>query len=158
MPYSGFTQVRKKSGKSDNLKKSGEVSKFWYRSGNFEIHLTNQENIRKNGVDMNINPSFQILIVEWCHDLFAQSHNCQLEMQGKWEMYFCSIWTFCKSNHNLVGMAHRSDKCYIFCQMITTIVLLYLCDARELLWKSEYHILGLQKVSKNWPLVGKKPG
>ena len=105
-----------------------------------------------------MNPSFQILSVEWCHDLFAQSHSCQLEMQENREMHFYNIWTFCKSSHNLVGMAHRNDKYYIFCQMITTIIHLYLCDVCEFLWRSGYHILGLQKVSKNWHLVRKKTG
>ena len=109
-----------------------------------------------------MNPSFQILIVRWCHDLFAQCHRCQIEMQENWEMYFYSTCVvfghFCKSSHNLVGMAHRIDKPYIFWQMITAIILLHLCDACEFLRSSKYHILGLLKVSKNWHLVRKKSG
>ena len=155
----GFPQVRKKSGKSENTKKSGKVSKSLYRSGNFEIHLKVRKNVRKNGVDINMNPSFQIFIVRWCHDLFAQCHKCQLEMQENWEMYFHIVFGhFCKSSHNLVGMAHRNDKSYVFCQMITAMIILHLCDACEFLRSSKYHILGLLKVSKNWHLVRKKPG
>ena len=151
--YKSVYQGSHRSGKSQEkvkiLKSQEKVNKFWYRSGNFEIHIKVRKMWRKMEMISIWIPHSQILTVEWCHDLFAQSHICQLEMQENWELYFYSIWTFCKSSHNLVGMAHRNDNCYIFCQMITTIILLYMCDACEFLWRSGYHILGLQKVSKN---------
>ena len=52
------------------FKSQEKVSKFWYRSEHFEIHLEVMKMSGKMGVDINMNPSFQILTVRWCHDLF----------------------------------------------------------------------------------------
>ena len=42
------------------------------------------------------------------------SHGHWLGIQHNYEIYFCSSWPFCQSKCSFVGLAHRSDKPYLF--------------------------------------------
>ena len=101
-----------RSGKSQEkgkiLKSQEKLRKFWYGSGNFEIHEKGQEKwswYQYEPCTSNFDSH--------CHDVAAQSCNCHQEMLENLEAYFYNIWTFCKSSHNLVGKAHQNDILYL---------------------------------------------
>ena len=106
----GLPQVRKKSGKSENLKKSGKSQGIFIWVRKFWNSPKSQEKVKKKWKwyqSEGLIPNFD----RQCHDGVAQSCNRQKKYK---KIVFYSFWTFCKSSHDLVDMAHRNDKSWLF--------------------------------------------
>ena len=92
--------------------------------------------------------------MSWCGCPVFQSLRRNARKSGN---VFYDIWKFCKSSQNLVGMAHRNNKSYLFfAKWSLPKKILHLRDPCVFLQKWKYHAFVLQKVSKNWDLVRKK--